>query len=165
MRISREDLLMGMAKLMSLRSTCLRKQVGAVISKNGRVISTGYAGAPSGAPHCLDVGCDTSRGSGCCRTAHAEINAIAYAARYGIPTENSHIYCTLSPCENCAKAIINAGIIAVYYAEPYRDQSGVKLLLESRVTCIHHPVPFATDILVPHKSAPPVKPSDQGELF
>ncbi len=138
MRISREDLLMAQAILVAMRSTCNRKKVGAVIAHEGRVISTGYAGAPAGLPHCLDVGCDTSKGTGCSRTAHAEINAIAYAARFGIATQGSHLFCTLSPCENCAKAIINSGIVKVYFNEPYRDLSGVQLLKDSGVECIHH---------------------------
>lgn len=137
-RISREDLLMAQAILTAQRSTCLRKQVGAVIAHNGRIISTGYAGAPAGMPHCLDVGCDTSKGTGCTRTAHAEINAIAYAARFGIATDGAELYCTLSPCETCAKAIRNAGIIRVYFNEQYRDASGINLLEKSGVECIHH---------------------------
>ncbi len=108
MRISREDLLMAQAILVTMRSTCNRKKVGAVIAHEGRVISTGYAGAPAGLPHCLDVGCDTSKGTGCSRTAHAEINAIAYAARFGIATQGSLRYISMnhtgiSPVYNCLR--------------------------------------------------------------
>jgi dCMP deaminase len=127
-RISRDEMLVRMAVIVSERGTCLRAHVGAVIAKDGRVISTGYVGAPSGLPHCLEVGCDISEFSGCIRTVHAEANAIAWAARNGLATDGSTLYCTHSPCANCAKLIINAGIERVVYCEEYRDMKPLAML-------------------------------------
>lgn len=120
-RYSRDEMLMRVAVIISNRGTCNRAQVGAVIARDGRIISTGYVGAPIGLPHCLEVGCDVSEFSGCLRTVHAEANAITFAARYGIATEGAELYCTHSPCSNCTKLIINAGISRVVYEMQYRD--------------------------------------------
>lgn len=117
---------MSTALLWAARSTCQRLQVGAVLAKRGRTISTGYNGAPSGLPHCNDDNCKNQ--SQCKRTVHAEMNAILFAARYGISTEGAELYTTHSPCIDCAKAIINAGIKKVYYLEEYRSQEGIELL-------------------------------------
>src|SRR5690606_10677028 len=123
---------MLMADIVSRRSTCLRKQVGAVIAKDHRVVSMGYNGAPSRMPHCLEVGCLSFVGDekdpGCQRAVHAEANAIAFAARQGIAVEGATLYVTLAPCLNCAKLIINAGIKRVVYGEPYRENKGIELL-------------------------------------
>jgi dCMP deaminase len=74
---------------------------------------------------------------GCQRTVHAEINAIVYAAKHGIATDGSEMHCTLSPCLNCAKAIINSGIKSVSYLEEYRNLDGVELLNSLGITCQH----------------------------
>lgn len=134
MRITRDEMLMSTAIIQAMRSTCGRKRVGAVLAREGRIISTGYAGAPSGAEHCSDA-CMAAAEGGCQRTVHAEINAIVYAARHGIATEGSELYCTASPCINCAKAIVNAGIISVKYLEPYRITDGLDLLFSLRIPC------------------------------
>jgi dCMP deaminase len=107
--------------------------VGAVIARDGRIISTGYVGAPSGLPHCLDVGCQTGPDGGCTRTVHAEANAIAVASRYGTRTNGAVLYCTHGPCNPCAKLIINAGILRVAYEHAYRDGSGTALLIQAGV--------------------------------
>lgn len=133
-RPSREEQLMLQAMIASLRSTCGRRKVGAVIASGGRPLSAGYAGPPSGFPHC-DAACLASSSGGCSRTIHAEQNAIAYAARKGVSVEGAELYCTLSPCKECAKLIINSGIVSVYYWEEYRDPSGVQLLKESGISC------------------------------
>lgn len=127
-RISRDEMLMEIAHVVSKRGTCLRAQVGAVIARSGRIISTGYVGAPAGLPDCLTVGCDIGNHKGCTRTVHAEINAVAFAARHGIATEGSTLYTVLGPCYDCAKAIINAGIERVVYGIDYRDVRGLNLL-------------------------------------
>jgi len=127
-RISRDEMLMRMAVVVSNRGTCTRAYVGAVIAREGRVISTGYVGAPSGLAHCLDVGDEIGPDGGCARTVHAEANAIAFAARSGTSTEDAELYCTHSPCRACAKLIINAGITRFVYEHPYRDASGLALL-------------------------------------
>ena len=127
-RISRDEMFVQMVNSVSLRSTCLRRQVGAVLVIRGRPLSIGYAGSPSGTPHCTDVGCLIGDDGGCTRTIHAEVNAISWAARNGIAIEGSTLYCSLTPCLSCAKLIINSGIIRVVALEDYRDQSGAELL-------------------------------------
>jgi dCMP deaminase len=121
-------MLIEIAFVVARRGTCERAQVGAVISRDGRIISTGYVGAPAGAEHCTSVGCQLGNHNGCIRTIHAEANAIAYAARAGTGTESAELFCTHSPCEPCAKLIISAGIRRVVYATRYRDETGVNLL-------------------------------------
>lgn len=128
MRPSRDQMLMEICEVVSKRTTCERRQVGAVIARNGRVLSLGYAGAPSGLPHCSPAVCDAS--TPCRRTIHAEQNAIAWAAREGIATDGATLYCTTEPCLECAKVIINAGIRRVVFRDPYRVHEG-RLLLQS----------------------------------
>lgn len=124
---------MRTAHLFSERSTCNRGQVGAVLVKDKRIIATGYNGAPPGMPHCIDVGCDELilwelKGNdtyeevnlGCQRTVHAEANAILYAARHGISTDGTTMYCTYSPCERCVLLMSSAGIKKIIYDKPYR---------------------------------------------
>lgn len=109
------------------RGTCDRGQVGAVITHDNRILSTGYAGAPSGIAHCDDVGHemhtithpDGHTSQHCIRTAHAEQNALMSAARYGVAVEGGTIYCKITPCYICAKLIINAGIKRVIAAKDY----------------------------------------------
>jgi dCMP deaminase len=133
-RISRLKMFYDLLSVIEKRSTCDRKKVAAIIEREGRIISMGYAGAPSGLPHCIDVGCkiDPDTG-GCIRTVHAEANAIAFAAKNGISTEGATLYCTMSPCLNCAKLIINCGIKEVIYKEEYRNKDGINLLKEAGV--------------------------------
>ena len=136
MRITRDEQMMLHALITSLRSTCGRKAVGAVIAKDGRIISSGYAGPPSGFSHCTKacVVASTATG-GCQRTVHAEQNAVAYAARHGISTEGAILYCTDSPCLNCAKQLINTGLSGIKYLRPYRDTSGIELLKQAGIPC------------------------------
>lgn len=143
-RISRDHMLMEIAHVISHRGTCERSQVGAVISQNSRIISTGYVGSPSGTPHCSDAGCEIGTHGGCTRTVHAECNAIAFAARLGISTGDSTLYSTLSPCRECAKLIVNAGIERVVYHHEYRDPSGLNLLRVAGVTVDHFPEDVST---------------------
>jgi dCMP deaminase len=123
---------MMMAEIVSLRGTCSRKQVGVVFAIDGRVLMTGYNGAPAGLPHCVhkdDSPCETA--------VHAEANAIAYAARSGVALKGAQVYCTTAPCLNCAKLLVNAGISAFYWAEPYRNNSGSDLLALAGIP-VHH---------------------------
>jgi len=110
-RPSYDQVYMAIAQIVGLRSTCLRGKVGAVISKDTRIVSIGYNGAPSNMGHCIDFGCikDTERG-GCIRTIHAEQNSIVQAAKHGIAIEGATMYVKLEPCSVCAKMIINAGL-------------------------------------------------------
>jgi len=123
MRISRHEMMMRMAETVAMRGTCERLQVGAVIARDGRSISTGYNGNVANVAHCKhddDTPCSTAM--------HAEANAIAYAARNGVATSDAYLYTTHMPCFDCARLIINAGIRAVIYYIPYRNQSGLDLL-------------------------------------
>lgn len=120
-RITRDDLFMQIAWAFSDRSTCARARVGAVIVRDNRIVSQGYNGSPPGADHCLDVGCGIGESGGCERTIHAETNAIAYAARVGAKIEGSMLYCTHEPCYRCAQLILAAGIVGVYWSQPYRE--------------------------------------------
>jgi dCMP deaminase len=127
-RITREELGLRLAELYALRSTCPRSHVGAVIIKDGRVISAGYNGAPSGQPHCDDVGCQIGNHGGCIRAVHAESNAILYAAKVGASTVGTELYTSLSPCIDCAGEIVRAKINRVLFRTAYRDARGIKLL-------------------------------------
>lgn len=118
-RITRHQLLMDVAIAAAKRSTCLRLQVGAVIGFNGRVTSVGYNGAPSGVSHCTPEICGLDKP--CTRAVHAEANAIAWAARQGLATKDHYLYTTVSPCLDCSKLILSAGIGAVIFKEEYRD--------------------------------------------
>jgi dCMP deaminase len=111
----------------SKRSTCLRAQVGAIIVKDKRILTTGYNGAPKGLPHCLDEGCEIVGGH-CVRSLHAEQNAILQAALYGVPLEGATVYTTHQPCVNCAKMIINAGLKRVVYAGLYPDELAMQYM-------------------------------------
>ena len=113
-RPSWDEYFLEIAKVVATRSTCDRANVGAVIVKNKVILSTGYNGAPRGLPHCNDVGHEIVDGH-CIRTAHAETNAIAQAAKNGTSIEDASIYLTISPCYDCFKIIVNAGIKEVVY--------------------------------------------------
>lgn len=128
MRITRDEMLMEIALIVAKRSTCRRVPdgVGAVIARESRVISTGYAGAPSNAPSCDLAGCRLD--SPCTRTVHAEANAIVFAAREGISVLGTTLYTTTSPCVECAKLIINSGIVKVCFHRMYRLTDGLDLL-------------------------------------
>jgi dCMP deaminase len=124
-RLARTELLMRVAELYAQRSSCTRGHVGAVIAMEGRVLSSGYNGAPAGMQQCDEVGCDVPGSSGdedlgCQRTIHAEANAIVWAARLGVPTLGCDMYSTHSPCASCARLIVAAGISRFYYRNDYR---------------------------------------------
>lgn len=131
---------MEITRLVASRSTCLRRHVGAVIVKDKKILATGYNGAPSGLPHCLDVGCQRDKfgiPSGerheLCRGLHAEQNAIVQAAYHGVSIRGATLYCTNLPCIICTKMIINAGIKRVIYEQGYADPLGRQMWEESKV--------------------------------
>lgn len=129
-RIERDDLYLNMARLYSQRATCIKAHVGVVAVRDGRIIATGYNGAPSGMPHCTEVGCDIVAGH-CLRTVHAEANVVAFAARAGVSLDGASLYCTHTPCITCAKLLINAGVKYVMIARFYDNQElsdGVELM-------------------------------------
>lgn len=153
-RPSTDEVLMTTAFAWAAKSTCTRAQVGAVVSRNGRSFSSGYNGAPSRMPHC-DHSCDCPRQAfeshpnypivhrpacpsqrPCLNVVHAEANAIAFAARYGVGTDGADIHCTRIPCLACAGLIINAGIVRVVWYEEHRDMEGLRRLGEAGLEVI-----------------------------
>ena len=123
---------MEVTQVISRSSKCCRLQVGAVIVKEGRIISTGYNGLPSGYNDSIcNKNCE-----GCEETIHAEMNAILFAAKKGIATEGATLYTTHAPCTNCAKHILNSGIKEVIYLNDYRSMKGVELLLNNNIGVI-----------------------------
>lgn len=133
-RPSRDLILMETAYSFSKRSTCKRAQVGAVLSIDGRIICTGYAGSLPGEPHCLDVGCLIGPEGGCTRTQHAEAGLLKYAEQRGVDVRGSTIHCTLSPCLSCAEKLRDAGIKRVVYSRLYRKTEGIDLLKKAGVS-------------------------------
>ncbi|SEA96070.1 dCMP deaminase [Thalassobacillus cyri] len=119
-RISWDQYFMAQSHLLKMRSTCERLAVGATIIRDKRMIAGGYNGSVSGGVHCIDEGCYVIDGH-CVRTIHAEMNALLQCAKFGVATEGAEIYVTHFPCLHCCKAIIQAGITAVYYHADYRN--------------------------------------------
>jgi dCMP deaminase len=135
-----DEYFINIAKLVSSRSTCLRRDVGAVVVKNKQVLTTGYNGAPAGVRHCDEVGCmreEMGVPSGerheLCRALHAEQNAFLQAARHGISLDGATMYMTTQPCSICAKMIINAGIKKIIFEGDYPDKFAIELLKEAGV--------------------------------
>lgn len=131
---------MAIAREVATRSTCRRRQVGAVLVRDRWVLTTGYNGAPRGCHHCLDVGCLREKGGipagerhDLCRGLHGEQNAIIQAAVHGVSTEGATLYCTTAPCSICAKMLINAGVVRVFYDKEYPDEMATELFAEAGV--------------------------------
>ena len=135
---------MTITRQVAERSTCKRAKVGAVIVRDKNILATGYNGAPAGMPHCTDVGCliyesKTPNGDteeNCFRTIHAEINAIAQAAKNGATIGDADIYITHTPCIHCFKVLINTGIKRIFYEKPYKLATLDELLRHSGVQLI-----------------------------
>ncbi|RAL24854.1 deaminase [Lujinxingia litoralis] len=119
-RASWDDYFMAIAAQVATRATCDRKHVGAVIVRQRTILSTGYNGSVRGLEHCDEVG-HMMEGGHCVRTIHAEANAIIQAARNGVAIDGADIYITASPCWQCFKMIVNAGIRRIIFGEFYRD--------------------------------------------
>jgi len=135
-RVSWDRYFMNLAIQAATRSTCPRKHVGAVIVRDKTILSTGYNGSLRGAPHCTDVGC-LMENNHCVRTVHAEANALVQAAHNGVRVEGGEIYVTASPCFNCFKLIVNAGIRTVQYGEFYRDEKVLRFAEELGLRMVH----------------------------
>ncbi len=139
-RPSWETYFMDIAEFVAKRSTCLRRLVGAVIVKDKRVLTTGYNGAPTGITHCIETGClreklnvPSGERHELCRGCHAEQNAIIQAAYHGVSIKGSVLFCTNFPCSICAKMIINAGIVNIYYKSGYTDSTSENILKEAGI--------------------------------
>lgn len=135
-----DEYFMHIAELAATRSTCLRRQVGAVIVKDKKILATGYNGAPSGLKHCLDIGClreklkiPSGERHELCRATHAEQNAIVQAALFGVSIQDSAMYSTTQPCILCTKLIINAGIKKIVIQDSYPDRMSEEMLKEAKV--------------------------------
>jgi dCMP deaminase len=131
---------LGIVDLVSRRSTCRRRAVGAGLVRDRRILATGYNGAPSSLKHCLDIGCmreqlnvPSGERHELCRGLHAEQNVIIQAALHGVITKGSTLYCTNHPCVICAKMIINAGIARIVVRDGYHDQLAAEMLKEAGI--------------------------------
>lgn len=111
---------MNIAEATADRGTCNRLKVGAVITKDNRIVGTGYNGSISGHDHCIDVGCLLNEEGRCIRTIHAEMNALLHTERHEL--KGATIYVTHEPCENCSKLIAQAGIARIVYKQPYSNK-------------------------------------------
>ena len=139
-RPSWDEYFMGIAHLVSKRSSCLRRKVGAVIVKDKRLLATGYNGAPSGIKHCEETGClrqqmDVPSGQRheLCRGLHAEQNSFLQAALHGVSVSDAMMYITVTPCIICAKMIINAGINEIVIDGEYPDEMAMQFLEEAKI--------------------------------
>ncbi|KAA0257002.1 cytidine deaminase [Deferribacter autotrophicus] len=145
MRPDWDEYFLEIVNVVKKRSTCLRRQVGAVIVKDRQILATGYNGVPRNITHCEAVGClrvklnvPSGQRHELCRGLHAEQNAIIQAAYHGVSIKGSTIYTNTKPCSICTKMIINAGIKRIVYEEDYNDPLADELLAK-------------TDIIVEHK--------------
>lgn len=137
-----DEYFMDIARLVASRSTCLRRQVGAVMVKDKNILTTGYNGTPSGISHCAVTGClrqqmnvPSGERHELCRGLHAEQNAIIQAAKHGVNIDGATLYCTNSPCIICSKMLINAGVKQIVYREGYPDDLSQAMLREARIDC------------------------------
>lgn len=131
---------MDITRLVAERATCSRRKVGAIAVKDKRILATGYNGAPRNMRDCLEIGClrqklgiPSGERHELCRGLHAEQNVIIQAAVHGISLQGSTIYCTHQPCLICTKMLINCGVTAVFYADPYPDPMAEDMFAEAGV--------------------------------
>lgn len=136
-----DEYFMDIAHLVSQRSSCLRRKVGAIVVKDKRVLSTGYNGAPTGVRHCEETGClrqkmnvPSGQRHELCRGLHAEQNSFLQAALHGVSLKDSMMYITVTPCIICAKMIINAGIKEIVIEGNYPDEMAMEFLEEAGIT-------------------------------
>jgi dCMP deaminase len=142
-RPSWDDYFMKIAEDVSTRATCIRRQVGAVIVKDKRILSTGYNGPPAGIEHCTEETClrtkyDIPSGQRheLCRGLHAEQNAIIQAALHGVSINGAKIYITHQPCSICTKMLINSGIKTFIFKNPYKDRLAEEMIEEAGIEII-----------------------------
>ncbi len=146
MRIPFDELFMQVARAMAQRSTCRRRQVGAVLAMDNHIISTGYNGAPPGMEHCTDIGyclrqqlnIPSGQQHEICRGVHAEQNAIIQAAIHGTSTKGAVIYTTHFPCSICARILVSAGVTKVYCGEGYPDRISKGILEEASIPYVFY---------------------------
>lgn len=131
---------MEITSVVAKRSTCLRRQVGAILVKDKHILTTGYNGAPKRLAHCAETGClrqqmgiPSGERHELCRALHAEQNAMIQAANLGISIEGSTLYSTTAPCSLCAKMLINAGVVRVVFAGDYPDKRAMEFFQQAGV--------------------------------
>jgi len=139
-RPSWDDYFLQIARDVATRSTCLRRQVGAVLVLDKQILATGYNGAPSGLPHCREVGClrealnvPSGQRHELCRALHAEMNALIQAAKHGVRIQGATCYVTDTPCSLCAKMLINGGIVRIVAEGAYPDGMAREMLEQAGV--------------------------------
>lgn len=139
-RPSWDEYFMSIAHQVATRSTCTRRQVGAVLVKGKRILATGYNGVPIGLEHCEVVGClrdqlgiPSGEKHELCRGLHAEQNAVIQAARFGIAMDGSTVYSTTRPCVLCAKILINSGVVEIVSSAGYPDALSESIIEESGI--------------------------------
>jgi len=147
---------MELAQTIADWTSCFQpnRKIGAVIVKNKRIVTTGYNGAPSGHPSCMERGECLRRKANIpsgmqqeyCYAIHAEQNAIVQAARLGISIEGATIYCTHQPCAICSKLIVNSGIVRIVYMQPYPDKLAVEILNEVGVKLERYLTPHQANL-------------------
>ncbi len=124
-----EDIYMDLAESLAVRSHCVKAQVGAVLTKDTRIISLGYNGPPAGTHNCDEVwpeeGCPRDSKGSCSLALHAEQNAILYASKNGVTIDGSTLFVTLSPCIACARVIYSVGIKKVFFKRSYAKFKGI----------------------------------------
>jgi dCMP deaminase len=146
-RPSWDEYFMSIARQVATRATCLRRQIGAVLVLDKRILCTGYNGPPSGLPHCDQIGClreqlnvPSGERHELCRGLHAEMNAFLQASKHGIRIDGATLYCTHHPCILCSKMLINAGVRRVVISDDYPDELSKEMLAAGGV---------AVDLLAP----------------
>ena len=131
---------MEITSVVAKRSTCLRRQIGAILVKEKHILATGYNGAPKRLTHCAETGClrqqlgiPSGQRHELCRALHAEQNAIIQAANLGIAIEGSTLYSTTAPCSLCAKMLINAGVVRVVFDGEYPDERAMEFFQQAGI--------------------------------
>lgn len=139
-RPSWDEYFLQMAQFVSKRSTCLRRQVGAVAVRDKRVLATGYNGAPSELAHCTDIGCvrqklkiPSAQRQELCRGLHAEQNVIIQSEIHKIDLKDSILYVTNQPCVTCSKMLIGVGVKEIVILEGYPDELARRMLKEAGI--------------------------------
>jgi len=139
-RPSWDEYFLQMAQLISKRSTCLRRFVGAVAVRDKRILATGYNGAPSGLVHCIDIGCirqklkiPSGQRQELCRGVHAEQNVIIQAVIHKADLKDSILYVTNQPCVTCTKMLIGVGVKEIVIREGYPDELAIRMLKEAKI--------------------------------
>ncbi len=141
-----DEYFIEIAKLVSTRSNCVSRKVGAVITVDNQIISTGYNGAPKGLHHCVDAGgclrklnnIESGTRQEICRAVHAEQNAIISAAVKGVSIKGGTIYLNTYPCSICTRMLINAEIKKIVYESDYSDQLSKEMLEESKIEVVKY---------------------------